>query len=143
MKAPPDTKLRRNKRHAVRRSVLAAFTAHSVFVGAVLLVDSISSAITLRNLHEQIVDRHAFNAWWWLQDRFPREIGTVVYPIARLIGLDRTSFLIWLIWYLTVGALPYVLLVAIIAASREPRQKLRLNDGVPNDTDAKRDAASG
>lgn len=122
MKPPFGSELRRNKGRVVRRSVLAAFATHSVFVGAVLLVDRIPQTITLRNLHEQIVDRHAYEAWWWLQGRFPREIGTVAYPVARWIGVEHASFLIWVVWYLAVGALPYVLVVAVVAVLRQGRE---------------------
>ena len=109
-----------------RRAVLAAFALHAAFVGAVLLVDNISSTITLRNLHEQIVDRHAYEAWWSLHRRFPHEIGTLMYPAARSIGLENTSSLVWIVWYLIVGALPYVALAGIVTAFPRRREKMRL-----------------
>ena len=126
---PSNTALRRDKRQSVRRVVLATFAAHTAFVGAVLLVDRVSSTLTFRNLHEQIVDRHAYEAWWWLQGRFPHEVSTVAYPVARSIGLEATSFVIWVIWYVTVGALPYAILVGITVALRRSREKRRPTGG--------------
>ena len=88
---------------------LIAFGGHTIFLASVVLVDRYFTTFTLRSLHEYIVDRHAFEGWWWLQNRFPHQLGTILFPLAEWFGLETASSIFWFVWYLTVGAVPYVL----------------------------------
>lgn len=117
-----------DKWHRVRRYVLIAFVAHAAFLVAVLIVEHVSSTITLRRMHEQIVDRHAYQAWWWLQGRFPHQIGTLLFPAAQLLGLEHTSMVVWGVWYLVMGPIPYMLLAGVAAALKTLREKPSTGD---------------
>ena len=87
----------------------------------VIIVDRFSQTFTLRHVHEFGVDRHAFELWWWVQNHFPHELGAVLYPLARRWGLEFVSGGFWLLWYLLVGAAPYVVAAALIARARSAR----------------------
>jgi hypothetical protein len=101
---------------------LVAFAAHTGFVLLVIIVEQSSRAFTLRNLHEFVIDRHAFHLWWWVQNHFTYELGAVLYPFARWWGLEAAMNLYWVVWYIVVGAFPYVLAAAIAARLREWRR---------------------
>jgi hypothetical protein len=101
-----------------RRWPLVTFGAHTAVVLLVIIVDALSQTFTLRNMHEFVIDRHAFELWWWVQNEFPRELGAVLYPFARWWGLEVVSKISWLVWYIVVGALPYVLAAAVAARLR-------------------------
>jgi len=107
--------------NAALRWALTAFVAHTVFLALVLVVDQTRASFTLRNLHEYIVDRHAFEAWWWAQNHFTRPLGNLLFPLAKAFGLETASVLFWLAWYSIVGAFPYVVASSFVAGFRMRR----------------------
>jgi len=107
-----------------RRWALAAFTLHAAFVLLVQVVDRYS-IITLRNLHEFIVDRPAYEFWWWLQNSYPGTLADLTFPIARVIGLQLFSDLSWFAWCVCLGAVPYVVIAAILGQVQDGRENSR------------------
>jgi hypothetical protein len=112
-------------RKGVQRWPLVAFVAHTAVVLLVIVVEASSQTFTLRNVHEFVIDRHAFELWWWVQRRFARELGALLYLVARWCGLDVASNVFWLAWYVAVGALPYVLVAHVAARLHSWRAKAR------------------
>lgn len=112
------------------RWTFAAFAVHSVFIGLVILTERFPSPIRLRTLHEAVIDRPAYEAWWSLQNHYPRELGDLLFPLAVRYGLETTSFLFWVAWYLILGALPYVVAAAIAGWLRMNKKPDPHYDGI-------------
>jgi hypothetical protein len=83
--------------------------------------------LTLRNVLECIIDRHAFESWWWLMNTYPRQIADLTFPLARFLGLSRLSEFLYFSWYAIVGPAPYVVTLALLAYLRE--RLVHRNDG--------------
>lgn len=107
------------KSRALRWAVIA-FAAHAAFVLLVPLVEQCCD-FTLRNLHEGIIDRPAFGLWWALLNKFPRQLGALMWPSAQLLGLKAVSELSWFIWFLLIGAVPFVAFFAALGKIRDVR----------------------
>jgi hypothetical protein len=95
-----------------------AFVGHTLFLIAVPVVDHYSF-ITLRNLQEQLVDRHAFELWWWTQNTYPHQLAELTFPFARITGRALLSDLLYYSWYLVVGSAPYVVSAAVLGRIRD------------------------
>lgn len=100
------------------------FVAHFLFVLLVCVVDRYF-IFTLRNLQEQLVDHLAYELWWWLQNTYPRAIADLTLPIAKLLGLDLFSELSWVTWFVVIGAVPYVIIAALLGNVGDARQARR------------------
>lgn len=110
----------------VRRWAVGAFAGHTAFLVAVALLDRYS-VLTLRNLQEFVIDRHAFESWWWLMNAYPRQIADFTFPLARLLGLSLVSELSYFSWCAIVGSAPYVVTLAFLGFLRD--RMLRRSNG--------------
>jgi hypothetical protein len=107
---------------------LAAFAVHTLFVMFVLAVDARPWAWTLHRLHEGIVDWHASELWWRWVNTDPSPLQPVVAYLATLVGSKASLRLLWPLWYLIVGGIPYLALglvmgrlVQLVAQARHAR----------------------
>jgi hypothetical protein len=98
---------------------------HTLFL-VLVFVGVLTSTVDLRWLQEAVVDRPAFDLWWWLQNRFPHEFGSIVSPVLVTIGLKASSILLWFLWCLVVGGLPFFLMGYALGQFRGRRRKSRL-----------------
>jgi hypothetical protein len=93
-----------------------------LFLVLVLIGDLTSAQGSLRGLQEAVVDRPAFHLWWWVQGRFPHEIGELIYPLG-FMGIEALGNLLWFIWFSVVGGLPYLVLGYALGLFRDRREK--------------------
>jgi hypothetical protein len=94
---------------------MVVFGLHAALVLAWILLDLVQVRFTLRHLMEQIVDRPAYELWWWLQNEFTHLLGTLTYRLSELVGLQASIWLSYGLWFVVVGGLPYALLAALFA----------------------------
>ncbi len=90
-----------------------AFVVHTVFIAVVRAADVLHWTPVLPRLHENFVDRHAYELWWrWVNtDHSP--VAAVAELLAKTVGTPASLELLLVAWYVIVGGLLYFVLGAI------------------------------